>query len=100
MYAQPCLILRDSMDYIVQQAPLSMGFSRQEYWSGLPFPPSRGFSNPGIEPVSLVSPASAGRFFPLAPETRAQTIHWPKVTWPVNDPARIQILMLRLQSPY
>ena len=34
------------------QAPLSMGFSRQEYWSGLPFPSLRHLSNPGVEPVS------------------------------------------------
>ena len=39
------------------QAPLSMAFSRQEYWSGLPFPPPGDFSNPGIEPSSPVSPA-------------------------------------------
>ena len=35
---QPCLTLCDLMDYIAHQAPLSMGFPRQEYWSGLPFP--------------------------------------------------------------
>ena len=40
-----------------------MGFSRQEYWSGLPCPPPRDRHNPGIEPLSLVSPALAGRFF-------------------------------------
>ena len=45
------------------QAPLSMGFSRQEYWSGLPCPPSGDLPNPGIKPVSLMSPALAGRFF-------------------------------------
>ena len=44
------------------QAPLSMGFSRQEYWSGLPFP-SRAVPHPGIEPGSLMLPALAGRFF-------------------------------------
>ena len=45
------------------QAPLSMGFSRQEYWGGLP-PPSPGdLPHPGLEPASLVSPALAGRFF-------------------------------------
>ena len=48
---------------IVSQAPLSMSFSRQEYWSGLPFPPPRDLPNPGIEPVSLRPPALAGRFF-------------------------------------
>ena len=45
------------------QAPLSMGFSRQEYWRELPFPPPGDLPNPGIEPVSLVSPALAGGFF-------------------------------------
>ena len=45
------------------QAPLSMGFSRQEYWSGLLCPPPRDLPNPGIESASLVSPALASRFF-------------------------------------
>jgi len=45
------------------QAPLSMGFSMQEYWSGLPCPPPGDLPDPGIEPVSLMSPALAGGFF-------------------------------------
>ena len=45
---------------VAHQAPLSIGFSRQEYWSGLPFPPPRGLSDPGIKSIS---PALAGRFF-------------------------------------
>ena len=45
------------------QAPLSMGFSRQEYWSGLPFPSPEDLPNPEIKPVSLASPALAGRSF-------------------------------------
>ena len=45
------------------QAPLSMGFSRQEYWSGLPCPPPGDLPDPGIEPMSLVSAALAGKFF-------------------------------------
>ena len=45
------------------QASLFMGFSRQEYWSGLPCPPPGDLPIPGIEPVSLMSPALAGRFF-------------------------------------
>ena len=40
---------------IAYQAPPSMGFSRQEYWSGLPFPSPRDLPNPGIEPRSLLS---------------------------------------------
>ena len=40
-----------------------MGFSRQRYQSGLPFPPSEDLPDPGIKPLSLMSPALAGRFF-------------------------------------
>ena len=42
---------------VVHQAPLSMGFPRQKYWSGLPFPPPGELPNPGIEPMSPASPA-------------------------------------------
>ena len=48
---------------VARQAPLSMGFSRQGYWSGLPFPPPGDLPNPVIEPGSLMSPALAGMFF-------------------------------------
>ena len=44
------------------KAPLSVGFSGQQYWSGLPCPPSGDLPDPGIEPVSLMSPALAGGF--------------------------------------
>ena len=43
--------------------PVAMGFSRQEYCSGLPFPSPGDLPDPGIEPVSLMPPALAGRFF-------------------------------------
>ena len=49
------------------QAPLSAGFSRQEYWSGLPVPPPGDLPHPGIEPRSLVSPSLAGGFFTTLP---------------------------------
>ena len=45
------------------QAPLSMEFSRQEHWSGLPFPSAGDLPDPGTEPASLASPALAGSFF-------------------------------------
>ena len=48
---------------VAHQAPLSMGFSRQESWSGLPFPPPGSLFDPGIEPTSPASPALASRFF-------------------------------------
>ena len=47
---------------VALQAPLSTGLSRQENWSGLPCPPPGDLPNPGIEPGSLMSPASASRF--------------------------------------
>jgi len=43
-----------------------MGFSRQEYWSGLPCPPPGDLPNPGIEPMSLMSPALADMFFTIS----------------------------------
>ena len=49
------------------QVPLPMGFSKQGYWSGLPFPPPGDLPNPGIKLMSLVSPALAGRFFTTVP---------------------------------
>ena len=47
-----------------RQAPLSVGFPRQEYWGGLPFSSPGDLPNPGIEPVS---PALAGIFFTTEP---------------------------------
>ena len=49
------------------QASLSMEFSMEEYWSGLPFPSPKILPNPGIEPESPGSPTSAGRFRSTAP---------------------------------
>ena len=48
---------------VASQASLSMGFSRQKYWSELPYSPLGNLLNPGIEPMSLMSHALAGRFF-------------------------------------
>ena len=50
--AQSHLTLCDPMDSSLHQAPLSTGFSRQEYWSGLPFPSAGDLPNPGIKPKS------------------------------------------------
>ena len=51
-------------------ASLSMGFSRGEYWSGLPFPPSDDLPDSGIEPESTAAPAQAGGFFTTEPPAR------------------------------
>ena len=50
---------------VARQAPLSMGFSRQEHWSGLPCPSPRNLPNPGIELESLMPPALAGSSLPI-----------------------------------
>ena len=63
---------------IVRQAPLSMGFSMHEYWSGMPFPSAEALPDSGIEPASPISPALAGGFFTS------------RATWE----ARIQIYMV------
>ena len=52
---------------IARQAPLSTGFSRQEYWGGLPCPPPGDLPDPGVKPMSPKSPALAGGFFPIQP---------------------------------
>ena len=52
--------LFESSGTVAHQAPLSMEFSRQEYWSGLPCPPPGDLPDPGMEPASLMSPALAG----------------------------------------
>ena len=61
--SQLCLTLQYPMD-CTRQAPLSMGFPRQEYCSELPFPSLGDLPNPGIEPTS---PALASRFFTTEP---------------------------------
>ena len=55
-----------------QARPLSMGLPRQEYWSGLPFPPPGDLPDPGTELRALASPALAGRFFAAEPPGKAR----------------------------
>ena len=57
---------------VTHQAPLSMGFFRREYWNGSSFPPLGDLLNPGIEPASLMSLASAGGFFTTSTTWEAQ----------------------------
>ena len=67
--AQSCPTLCNPMDCSLP-APLSMGFSRQEYWSGLPCPPPGDLPDPGIELKSLCVSCTAGGFFTTAPPVR------------------------------
>ena len=59
--------LFSSLWTIARQAPLSMGLSRQEYWSGLPFSPPGDLLDPGIKPLSSASPELAGQLFTIEP---------------------------------
>ena len=62
---------------VARQAPLSVEFSRQEYWSGLPFLSPGNLPDPGIEPRSLTSPVLTGSFLflPLAPLGKPMLMH-------------------------
>ena len=70
-------LICNPMDHVTHQAPLSMGFSRQGYWSGLPFPPPGDLPNPGIKPTSPAAPALQKDSLPLS--------HWggPKLTYDI-----------------
>ena len=60
---------------IAHQAPLSIGFPRQEYLSGLPFPPPGDLPDPGIKPSSPVSSALIGRFFTTEPPGKPRVLY-------------------------
>ena len=60
---------------VAHHAPLSMGFSRQEYWSGLPFPSPGDLPNLGIEHTFLTSPALADRFFTTSATWKTYNCH-------------------------
>ena len=70
VHAQSCPTLCDSMDCSLPGSSVH-GFSRQEYWSGLPCPPPEDLPDPGSEPVS---PALAGRFFTTVPPEKGQSL--------------------------
>ena len=63
---------------VAQQAPLSMGSSRQEYWSGLPCPPPGDLPDPGIKPMSPVSPALGNGLFTISITREAPNEHQPR----------------------
>ena len=74
VHTQSCPTLCDSCT-AVHQAPLSMEFSRQEYWSGFPFATPGDLTNPGIQPTSPVSPALAGAFSTTEPPGKPHKIY-------------------------
>ena len=78
------------------QAPLSLGFSRQEYWSGLPCPPLRGLPDPGVVLMSLKSLAFASGFLTSsatweAPELMRQRLHEDRACWFPPSPEMLSV---------
>ena len=82
---------------VAHQAPLTMEFSRQEYWSGLLFPPAGDLPDPGIEPAS---PVLAGGFFILrhlgSPSYSLSLIYWSKILKSFHEKATRQIHFLEI----
>ena len=78
LVAKSCLTLVISRA-VAHQAPLSMGFPRQEYWTGLPFPSPGDLPDPGTELATLMSPALASRFFATS------------ATWEASDDSYIMM---------
>ena len=85
---------------VALQAPLSMGFPRQEYWSGLPFLSPGDLPNPGIEPASPVSPALAGRLYHLgSPNPSHVTSVWSPQRGLCDKPKNQVFLQANLHGP-
>ena len=82
---------------VAHQAPLSMEFSRQEYWSRFPFPSSRDLSHPGIEPASLMTPRLAGKF--LTNWTTGEILHPRSVKVKVKCPTLFDPWTVAHQAP-
>ena len=80
-----CVQLFVTLWTAAHQSPLSMRFSRQEYWSGLPCPPSGDLSDPGFKALALASPLLAGRFFTTNTTWEAlYYCHWGSITELMN----------------
>ena len=78
---------------VVPRAPLSVGFSRQAYWCGLPCSPPGDLSDPGMEPTTLTSPALAGGFFITSPTWKAPKKHrWLNI--PINNFTLAQVTLV------
>ena len=82
MFNHSCGQLFETPLTVARQAPLSMELFRQEYWSGLSFPPRGNLLNPGVKPMLLASPALAGGFFTIA--LTSNVVTFSKVTNNLN----------------
>ena len=85
---------------VTLQVPLSMEFSRQEYWRGLSFPPAGDIFDPGIKPTSPLTPALAGRFFITKLPGKPCWVVWvPFIVW-ILTPFQISCLKIFFPLPY
>ena len=84
MYVLSCVQLFAIPGTVTHQASLSIEFSRQVYWSGLPFPTPGDLPDPGIEPMTLMPLALADRFFTTAPpgkpKKESESVSYPVVS--------------------
>ena len=82
-----CVWLFATLWTVAHQHPLSMGFSRQKYWNGLPYPPPGHLPYPGIEPTSPAAPALQADSLPLSHRGSPST-NLPLKEWPRHAPCR------------
>ena len=81
-----CVQLSEALWTIACQSPLSMGLSRQEYWSVLPCPSTGDLPDSGVELESLTSPALAGEFFTFSATWEGQRICDTYIPWNTIQP--------------
>ena len=93
LVSQSCVTLCDPMD-CSPPVPLSMGFTRQEYWSGLPFPSPGDIPDPGTEPEF---PELAGRFFTEPPQKPQKNANLLENSHSVNAPLSTLTLIQSLR---
>ena len=79
---------------MARQAPLSVGFPRQEYWSGLTFPSPRDLPHPGIELTFPVSPVLEAHSLPLSHQRNPLTLHIPQQSSQSPEPTAVSALFL------
>ena len=84
-----CVWLWGTLWTVIWQGPLSLGLSKQEYWNRLPCPLPGDRLNPGIKPVSLMSPASVGQFLTTSATWEARSIFYRTDFWTLWEKARV-----------
>ena len=84
---------------VTHQAPLSMGFSRQEHWNGLPCRPPRDLPDPGIEPMSLRPPTLTGGFFITSTTWAFQVAQWIKKSPAMQETQKMRVGYLGEEDP-